>query len=208
MELDTLVRTRRTLHGVAELVLAGPQYRTAGTIKLRVIDRGFATKVEPDLRVEAAELIGGERRIPLSGKSFAELAESVGVKASDLSDVYKSGPGLTPADQANADPDTAAWICQCFSIGDKALRLLAEEQQPILWPEHFDVGVTIAEVNYGVSPGDDFEPEPYAYVGPWNTRSGPFWNAPFGAFRRMRELQSADAVLAFFATGRDLAQAH
>ena len=32
----------------------------------------------------------------------------------------------------------------------------------------------------GVSAGDDYYPRPYAY-GPWTQRTGPFWNAPFGA---------------------------
>ena len=41
--------TRRSLHGVAELVLAGPQYRTSGSIELRVTPGGFATTVAPDL---------------------------------------------------------------------------------------------------------------------------------------------------------------
>ena len=43
-------------------------------------------------------------------------------------------------------------------------------QTPVLWPEHFDVGITLDKVNYGVSPGDDDIPEPYAYVGPWTPR--------------------------------------
>jgi len=51
----------------------------------------------------------------------------------------------------------------------------------VLWPEHFDVAAAEDEVNYGVSAGDDYYPTPYAYVGPWTQRTGPFWNAPFGA---------------------------
>jgi hypothetical protein len=37
---------------------------------------------------------------------------------------------------------------------------------PVLWPEHFDIGITIDAVNYGASRGDDHIAEPYAYVGP------------------------------------------
>jgi hypothetical protein len=29
----------------------------------------------------------------------------------------------------------------------------------------------------GVSASDDYYPTPYAYVGPWTQRTGPFWNA-------------------------------
>jgi hypothetical protein len=40
--MTTLVLTRQSLHGVAELVLAGPQYRQSGTIRLRAVPGGFA----------------------------------------------------------------------------------------------------------------------------------------------------------------------
>ena len=32
----------------------------------------------------------------------------------------------------------------------------------VLWPEHFDVGMTAAAINYGASPGDDHVADPYA----------------------------------------------
>jgi hypothetical protein len=34
-----------------------------------------------------------------------------------------------------------------FVRGDAALRAFAADSTPILWPEHFDVGVTVGEVN-------------------------------------------------------------
>ena len=78
------------------------------------------------------------------------------------------------------------------------MRRLASDVEPVLWPEHFDIGSTIGEIDYGVSPGDTWLAEPYAYIGPWQVPTGPFWNAPFGAAVPMRELPDADAVLAFF----------
>ncbi len=77
----------------------------------------------------------------------------------------------------------------------------------MLWPEHFDVGISVNEVNYGISPGDGYLDEPYAYVGPWQRRQGTFWNAPFGAARPIAELSDVDAVVAFLAEGRDRAAA-
>jgi hypothetical protein len=88
--------------------------------------------------------------------------------------------------------------------GDQALRRLAPGETPVLWPEHFDVGVTVAEVNYGLSPGDGYLDEPYAYVGPWTARTGEFFNAPFGAARPIRELPG-EKLDEFFAEGRKLA---
>jgi len=103
MDERSLAVTRRSLHGVAELVLAGPQHGRGGGIRLRVVPGGF--------------------------------------------------------------------------------------------------GTTVDEVNYGVSPGDDHLPEPYAYVGPWTPPTGAFWNAPFGATRTLAELSD---VLEFFTAGRSL----
>ena len=86
------------------------------------------------------------------------------------------------------------------------LRMLAPAERPILWPEHFDVGITVARVNYGLSPGDAAIDEPYAYVGPWEPASyeGAFWNAPFGAAQRLTGLGGVAAVLAFFREGQRL----
>jgi hypothetical protein len=53
-----------------------------------------------------------------------------------------------------------------------------------LWPEHFDVAVELGDeaagrrATYGVSPGDELHPEPYAYVAPWTPPPpGPPWNS-------------------------------
>ncbi|HET8680689.1 MAG TPA: hypothetical protein VFM54_02265 [Micromonosporaceae bacterium] len=126
-----LKRTRRSLHGLAELVLAGPQYRTSGTIRLRVAPGGFATVAPPALGVAGVDLVAADARHPVDGRSYADLA------------------------------------------------------------------VSVAEVNYGVSLGDSYLAEPYAYVGPWRPREGSFWNAPFGAARPVRGLSSVDALLGF-----------
>ncbi|MGH3508457.1 MAG: hypothetical protein ACRDO2_14765 [Nocardioidaceae bacterium] len=199
--------TRRSLHGVAELVLAGPQYRTSGSIELRVTPGGFATTVAPDLRVEGLHVVAGDIRAPLEeGRSYAELAATIGVTASRLDDVYADGPGLGEDEQLDVEQAAAAEIAEAFRIGGEAMRMLAPAERPILWPEHFDVGITVARVNYGLSPGDAAIDEPYAYVGPWEPASyeGAFWNAPFGAAQRLTGLGGVAAVLAFFREGQRL----
>jgi hypothetical protein len=101
--------------------------------------------------------------------------------AQGLATVYRDGSGLTREDVLRVDPDAAATIAAAYALGDVALRRLAPEQTPVLWPEHFDLGITVEEVNYGVSPGDDHVPVPYAYVGPWAPPAPDgFWNASFG----------------------------
>ncbi|MCE3551783.1 hypothetical protein LWC33_09985 [Pseudonocardia sp. RS11V-5] len=51
------------------------------------------------------------------------------------------------------------------------------------------------------SPGDTTHPAPYAYVSPWEPRTGPFWNARFGALRPATELRDAESLATFLAEG-------
>jgi len=198
--MDTFARTRRSLHGVAELLLAGPQYAASGSIELRAVPGGWATVAAPDLRVEGHELVHGPARLALDGRTCAELAAELDLRAAGPG-VYDDGPGVGPDERLEVDPEAAAEVAQAFSWGDTALRSLAPDERPVLWPEHFDIAVTLERVNYGVSPGDATISTPYAYVGPWDRAEGEFWNTPFGAARPLRELGSAGAVLAFFREG-------
>jgi hypothetical protein len=200
MDNETLESTRRALHGIAELVLAGPQYAASDTVRLRVTPGGFGTLTTPDLRVEGLELVTPTARLPLSG-TFAGLAHAAAVEARTLRDVYLGGPGLSPDDLVVIDPDAAHLVLDAFATGDLALRAFAPEVQAVLWPEHFDLAISLNEVNYGVSAGDVHVPEPYAYVGPWTPRSGAFWNTDFGAARPLAELGEAGELVAFFEEG-------
>ena len=201
----TLATTRRALHGVAELVLAGPQYRSSGTIRLAVTPGGFGTIAEPALRVEGTELVAGDRVIPMNGPTYGELGTAAGVVAGAPEGLYKGGSGMLLDDTIGVDAGAAEHLEQCFSRGQEALRRLAPDLSPVMWPEHFDLAITLDEINYGVSPGDDYLPEPYAYAGPWQPRLGDFWNAPFGAARTITELHDVDGVLAFFQQGHAIA---
>lgn len=202
MDEHVLVATRRSLHAVAEQVLAGPQHRATGSIKLKVLPGGFGQDEGP-LRVQGAMLVSGTRRVPLRGTT-AELAAAVGVEAW-APDIYGEHAELAPGEELAVDPAAAELLEEWFARGDAALRELAPDVERVLWPEHFDVGIQLDEVNYGASPGDAAHPRPYAYVGPWTPREGEFWNAPFGALRSPDELPDAAAVAAFFVEGRRLA---
>jgi hypothetical protein len=193
--------TRRALHGIAELVLAGPQHSLNGKIRLRVTPGGFGTVFEPDLRVEGVHLIAAGQRLPVNGRTYAELAAAAGVEARALTEVYSDGPGITPDEVITVDADAAAHLANCFALGQEALMRFLPHAEIVLWPEHFDLGVSADEVNYGISPGDSYLGEPYAYVVPWQVPAGDFWTAPFGAARSVRELGDAEAILAFFEEG-------
>jgi hypothetical protein len=208
---ESYAATRASLHGVAELLLAGPQRRSTRSIKLTVTDDGFATgpfPAEPWLiavrGLSIAFGVGGERRVPLEG-TYAEVAAKIGVIAEAPINSYAAASGKHPDDKLELDPAATATLLSALKIGDAACRAFAalhdSEDVPILWPEHFDVGITIGAVNYGVSPGDGAIAQPYAYVGPHEAQSGAFWNQPFGAARVVADFADAAGVVAFFEDG-------
>jgi hypothetical protein len=200
MDEHAVVTTRRSLHAVAERLLAGPQYREHGEIRLQVTPGGFGQFVGP-LRVDGVEIVGPGGRFPLRG-TVGDVAAALGVEAGEPADLYSEHAEFGPDDELAVDPAAAALLLDWFARGDRAMRQFAPSEEPILWPEHFDLGIARDEVNYGISPGDAGHPTPYAYVGPWTPRQGEFWNASFGAARAAEQLPSADAVAAFFAAGR------
>lgn len=205
--MSDLVATRNSLHALAELVLAGPQHALAGRIVLAVKPDGFGTILEPALTVNGTELVTSDgARIQLDGRTIAEVAHDADVVPHSLADVYSDGSELDEHHVLTVDPQAAAEIFDAFNRGDAALAAFAPEETRALWPEHFDVGITRNEANYGVSPGDGFLAVPYAYVGPWSRGglTGPFWNAPFGAARPVSEIED---LVAFFAEGAELAAA-
>jgi hypothetical protein len=191
------------LHGVAELVIAGPQYRAHGTIRLRAAPGGFAGIVS-GVRVDGVDVVAGDRRERITGTARL-LAAALGLDAGAPEGLYHDGSGLAPDEPLDVEAGAAMTIATWFATGEAALRAVFEGAEPILWPEHFDLAVAADEVNYGVSPGDATYPQPYAYVGPWRARSGPFWNAPFGAAWMPDDVADVDAVVAFFRAGRDAA---
>jgi hypothetical protein len=203
MDEDVLTATRLSLHAVAEQLLAGPQHRTYGTIRLRITPGGFGQAAGP-WRVEGAELAGPDRRVPLTG-TIADLAKAAGVEAGAPT-IYADHADLAADAPLAVDPAAAAELAEWFARGEAGLRAFAAgvgaDQEPVLWPEHFDLGVAVDEVNYGISPGDGGHAGPYAYVGPWTPREGPFWNASFGSMCPADQLPDADAVAAYFAAGR------
>jgi hypothetical protein len=200
---STLINTRRQLHGIAECLLAGPEYRATGEIALRIVPGGFATTAGPDIRLEDLELHHGPRRMLAAG-SFRDLAEQLGVEFGPPAELYGGGSGVRPDDVIDLEPAAARLITDWYTFSDAALRELDQDQQPILWPEHFDVAILLDDRSYGSSPGDDFHPTPYAYLSEPDHDDNPFWNAPFGAIRDAAEFSSIEDLVTFWREGRQL----
>jgi hypothetical protein len=207
MAHEELAVTRRSLHGVAELVLAGPQYRATGRLRLGVVPGGFATTLMPRLRVDGSGISVPEGvTAVIGGRTPRALGAELGVVAGRPDGAYEGGSGVDPDETLAVDPRQADVILGALALGHDALVAFAPDESPVLWPEHFDVSIRVHEMNFGVSPGDSFIEEPYAYVGVASPPAGDtFWNAPFGAAVPLRDLPDSMAVTGFFAEGLERA---
>lgn len=196
--MTDLATTRRSLHGAAELLLAGPQHAESGTIRLAVDDHGLRTVARPSVRVADGLITHGQESVALDGRTANEVGSLLGLTPGAPDGLYHDGSGVGADQVLLVDAGHAATILSALARGAAGLRAFRPDEEPVVWPEHFDVGITVDRVNYGVSPGDDYLPVPYAYVGPWGDFSGPFWNAPFGAARPLTDI---DDVSEWFAEG-------
>jgi hypothetical protein len=223
MAANPLTDTLDAIHTLAEHVLAAARYRIDGHIGLEVVPNGIAT---PDLgdgvvvALIGTELVvrrgDGAERAPVT--TLRAAGALVGIEPGAPADVY---PPATSGDldaPLALDEPSARVLFDWYALGDAALRRFREtigRDDPsgiTLWPEHLDVAMRAADVNYGASPGDDLIAEPYVYVGPSpdQRRAGApaaaeFWSQPFGAARTWGEVDGIDEVLAFFETGRSFA---
>src|SRR3982751_4937590 len=185
----TLAQTRESWHRVAEHVLAAGQFAAEGTIRLRPCPGGIVTArgvAGRHLAVLGDQLVvlepdGLRRSTPLTtigeAAAFAEVAP--GLRGS-----YRPATPANPDAPLVVDREAARRLAGWYALGDAALRRFTGDvghpEEPVLWPEHLDLGITLDEVNYGCSPGDDALAPPYLYVGP---QAGPpdrgdFWHAP------------------------------
>ncbi|MCT7659809.1 hypothetical protein [Mycobacterium deserti] len=201
---ETYAATRDQLRGVAESLIAGPQYRASNTIRLAVRPDGFAGVALP-VAVRGTDLVFPNGTVALAG-NLGAIAEAAGLDAGPPVGVYDLVDPLSTDTVLDIDGAAAEWIHRSHYAGGHALKQVVPAQHPVLWPEHFDVAVVEDEVNYGVSAGDSVHPRPYAYVGPWAKRTGPFWNAPFGALYALDPADDVDTLTAriveFFERGR------
>ncbi len=215
MDTDTHTRTRIALHTVAEHLLAADLHRYTSRIGLRTTDGGFG---QPEyflngerrrIRVDGASLVvlegDTETWTPLS--TLGAAAEAADAEAGAPSDVFTPETSLDPEAPLDVDAGAARRLADWFDLVGTALEELrrdSSDREPgivQLWPEHFDLAFSTAEINFGGSPGDAGSAEPYLYVGPWEPRTGEFWNEPFGASLAHSEIDGPDDALAFFSEG-------
>ena len=115
---DVYVDTRRQLRGVAESLIAGPQYRASGTIRLAVRPDGF-TGVSIPIAVHGIDLVFPNGSSPLVGPVSAIAA---GLDPGPPDGVYDIVDPL-PADAVlNLDVAAAEWIHRSHYAGGHAIK--------------------------------------------------------------------------------------
>ena len=222
---DGFAATRRSLHALAEHVLAPCRHAANGRIGLRFTYHGFGTPffgADRQVRVEDGELVddraGTERRAPIT--TLREAAAFLGSVPGAPAGVYTPTTPFEPDAPLVVDRAAAAAVGDWFGLAASVLEQLRADagaepggspSRVQLWPEHFDLAVDLGpdgrRANYGASPGDEAHPEPYVYVGPWD-RAGvpddPFWNEPFGASLPWSAVLDGHDPLAFVRRGKEL----
>src|SRR5579862_8388053 len=172
------METRDSVHAVCEHVLAVARYQAVGRIGLSVVPGGFATPPfgENDRRVGLIDGVltvqdaDGVRRQAVT--TLGEAGEFVGVTPGAPAEVYPPNTECDLQAPLVLDPTQIRALADWYSLVADALttfsaHVIADQPHEItLWPEHFDVAVRAADVNYGGLAGDDAVVEPYVYVGP------------------------------------------
>ena len=232
---DRLATTRLSWHVLAGHVLAEERWRRAGRIGLS--PRGDGLRTPPD-EPDGIDLIGSRLLLRRDGRTYEAPVTTLRdarrvilgtdddrTRWAEELEVHDPPPQV-PADSIlPIDPDVAFWLGEWFRLGGDVLeRLTADEasvdaSEPTLWPEHLDIAIEALRedqrASYGLSPGDDGVPEPYAYVAVWYPdRVGglddPLWNGGSfpGARLTARELAGSDVpdahLLHWFRERRDL----
>lgn len=163
------VETRRSLHMLAEHVLASARYAANGKIGLRFTRGGFGTPffLNPSgdgeqLRIQGVELVvdhgTDEHRAPITtvgaAAEFASCVAGAGAGASyveaGVTGVYEPTTPLELDKSLTIDPPASRFLGEWYGYAASILEQLRAEADPRdaparvqLWPEHFDLAVDL-----------------------------------------------------------------
>ncbi len=178
---DEYNRTRESLHMVAEHVLGAASYAAIGKIGLRANESGFSTQDMNGrtLTVSGPLITDGERSLALPGSTLRGVADWAGIVPGAPATVYAPVTPLDLDTPLGIDADSAVMVGEWFAgmqdVLSRVIEDVADASPLQLWPEHFDLATDLGSAadrkraNFGASPGDGAIPEPYVYVGPWDT---------------------------------------
>jgi hypothetical protein len=200
--------TRESLRALACYVISPARKRRTGRIGLRPTGDGFGTPPFDDggrivVRGDRLVVEAGKRERSVAITTLRDAAAFLELELSADPGVGHDLPPYEPDVDLGVDESSSRWLGRWYAFAAGQLdRLLANADgltvsEAQLWPEHFDLAVTVDDagdaVNVGFSPGDHETAEPYVYVGPHDRTGldGGYWNAPFGALLPYFELQRA-----------------
>jgi hypothetical protein len=201
MTLDDLpagfTTTRQALHQLAFFAVSPARYAVEGRMGLRPTPGGFGT---PEFQGTVARVEGDMLVFEKEGNVASRTITTVREAAQFFGGEYRVDwfegfrDPLRPIDpdmMLQVEDSAARAIGHWFDFGFDVLGKLAaqavetdEVSEVQLWPEHFDGAVELGRADegrrasFGLSPGDDEHPEPYAYVSAWGEidRSTRYWN--------------------------------
>jgi hypothetical protein len=210
------VATRRSLHALAENVLAGDLARNTSKVGLRVTTGGFG---QPEhfvadrrrrLRIDGDDLVvldGDDERWERIS-TMAAAATFAGVKVGPPAQYYE--PSTSPDTELVVDRSVAAELAEWLVLAEQiieAFRSRHRRDLPTiaqLWPEHFDLSITMKSANFGASLGDAAHPAPYLYVAPWRVPEGSFWTYAWGSAFSWESVTDVESGLAHLEEGNEL----
>jgi hypothetical protein len=183
----SFVDTRIALHQLARFVLGEELEGTTDLVTLRAAPGGFGQPERLVERVQRRLRVDGTSLVLQHGEHETWTDITTVTAACQLADIAVRADVPAPDAPLPVDAAHAATLAGFYAFVESALVELRRRHRdddptiPQLFPHHFDLAVTIAEVNVGGSPGDDEHDAPYLYVSPWARQPSTQWNEVWGA---------------------------
>jgi hypothetical protein len=126
---ESIVATRRQLHGIAESFIAGPQYRAAGTIRLAVRPDGFTGTAVP-IAIHGTRLEWPDGAAALAGPASAIVRSSGLDFGPPPEDLYHPVAPLSTDTVLDLDAGAAEAVSRSLYAGGAALKAALPEGPP------------------------------------------------------------------------------
>jgi len=146
MEIETYIVTRNALHGVCRIAAgraaarADRAHSACGPCPGGFATRSHSRGSDPERRCRRRR----EAARPSTAGPSGDLADALSVTATGLSHVYRDvfGPRPEPYRWRLMRRQRGVSL-RCTRSATPALRAFAPDEEPILWPEHFDIAITV-----------------------------------------------------------------
>jgi hypothetical protein len=209
--MTSFVDTRIALHQLARFVLGEELKGTTDLVTLRIAPGGFGQPERLVDRLQRRLRVDGTSLVLQHGEHETWTDITTVAAACRLGGIAVRADVPAPDAPLPVDAVHAATLAGFYAFVESVLVELRRRHRdddptiPQLFPHHFDLAVTIAEVNVGGSPGDDDHDEPYLYVSPWALQPSTRWNEPWGASIPWTQDMTVVQALDFFESAHAVA---